>query len=33
VLESDRELPVGPGWETLRVRRYGTTVVTLAARR
>jgi 16S rRNA G966 N2-methylase RsmD len=33
VLESDRELPVGPQWETLRVRRYGSTVVTLAASR
>ncbi len=33
VLESDRELPVGQGWETLRVRRYGSTVVTLAASR
>ena len=33
VLESDRELPVPAGWEILRARRYGTTVITLAARR
>ena len=33
VLESDRELPVPEGWEILRARRYGTTVITLAARR
>ena len=33
VLESDRELPVPVGWEILRARRYGTTVITLAARR
>lgn len=31
VLESDREVPVPPPWEILRVRRYGTTVITLAA--
>lgn len=29
VLESDRELDVGPGWAILRSRRYGGTVVTL----
>lgn len=33
VLESDRELVIGEAWEILRVRRYGTTVVTLAASR
>lgn len=33
VLESDREVEVGDRWEILRARRYGTTVVTLAARR
>ena len=33
VLESDRELGVPGGWEILRARRYGTTVITLAARR
>ncbi|MDQ3385034.1 MAG: 16S rRNA (guanine(966)-N(2))-methyltransferase RsmD [Actinomycetota bacterium] len=33
VLESDRELAVPGGWEILRARRYGTTVITLAARR
>ena len=33
VLESDRELPVPDGWGILRARRYGTTVITLAARR
>ena len=33
VLESDREVPITNRWEILRVRRYGTTVVTLAARR
>ncbi len=33
VLESDRELAVPEGWEILRARRYGTTVITLAARR
>ena len=30
VLESDRELAVGDGWQVLRVKRYGDTVVTLA---
>ena len=30
VLESDRELDVGGGWEVVRVKRYGGTVVTLA---
>ena len=33
VLESDREVAVPPGWEIVRVRRYGTTVISLAARR
>ena len=33
VLESDRELPITDRWEILRVRRYGTTVVSVAARR
>ena len=33
VLESDRAVPVTAVWEILRVRRYGTTVITLAARR
>jgi len=32
VLESGAEVEVGPGWETLRSRRYGDTVVTLARR-
>jgi 16S rRNA (guanine966-N2)-methyltransferase len=32
VLESDRELDVGSGWEVVRVKRYGGTVVTLAHR-
>ena len=31
-LESGREIPVGPGWEPVRPRRYGDTVVTLARR-
>ena len=31
VLESDRELDVGPGWEVRKVKHYGGTVVTLAA--
>jgi len=31
VLESDRELDVGPAWEVRRTKRYGGTVVTLAA--
>ena len=30
VLESDREVDVGDGWEVVRVKRYGGTVVTLA---
>lgn len=30
VLESDRELDLGTGWEAIRVKRYGGTVVTLA---
>jgi len=33
VLESDREVAVPPGWEIVRARRYGTTVIILAARR
>ena len=31
VAESDREVGVGPGWRVVRSRRYGGTVVTLAA--
>ena len=30
VIESDREIELPAGWETHRVRRYGSTVVTLA---
>lgn len=30
VIESDREMELPAGWETHRVRRYGSTVVTLA---
>lgn len=30
VLESDRPIEVGEGWEVLKVKRYGGTVVTLA---
>lgn len=30
VLESGSEIDLGPGWEALRSRRYGDTVVTLA---
>lgn len=30
VLESDRELDVGPAWEVRKVKHYGGTVVTLA---
>ena len=33
VLESDRELDPGDGWGVLRQKQYGTTVVTIAARR
>jgi 16S rRNA (guanine966-N2)-methyltransferase len=33
VLESDREIDVGEGWHILRVKRYGTTVVTFVAQR
>lgn len=33
VLESDRMIEVGPGWEVLRSKRYGATVVALARRR
>jgi 16S rRNA (guanine966-N2)-methyltransferase len=33
VLESDRELALDHPWEIVRVRRYGTTVITLAASR
>jgi 16S rRNA (guanine966-N2)-methyltransferase len=33
VLESDRTIEVGPGWEVLRSKRYGATVVALARRR
>lgn len=32
-LESGREVVVGEGWETLKVRRHGDSVVTLARRR
>ncbi len=32
VVESDREVDPPGGWEVLRVRRYGSTVVTFAAR-
>jgi pantetheine-phosphate adenylyltransferase len=32
VLESGSDVDPGPGWETLRSRRYGDTVVTLARR-
>jgi 16S rRNA G966 N2-methylase RsmD len=31
VLESDRDLDLGPAWEVRKVKRYGGTVVTLAA--
>lgn len=31
VLESDRELDLGPAWEVRKVKHYGGTVVTLAA--
>jgi len=31
VIESDRELDLGEGWEVLRSKRYGTTVVTLTS--
>lgn len=30
VIESDREITLPPGWGTHRVRRYGSTVVTIA---
>jgi 16S rRNA (guanine966-N2)-methyltransferase len=33
VLESDREIDVGAGWSVVRVRRYGSTVVTISRRR
>ena len=33
VLESDREVAAGDGWEVLKIRRYGGTVVTLQQRR
>ena len=33
VAESDREIPLPPGWEVLRSRAYGGTVVTFARRR
>ncbi len=32
VLESDREVDPGPGWRVLRVKKYGTTVVTLTSK-
>jgi 16S rRNA (guanine966-N2)-methyltransferase len=31
-MESDREIPAAPGWEVLRSRRYGSTVVTIVGR-
>lgn len=31
VVESDREIDLGEGWEVLRTKRYGTTVVTLTS--
>ena len=31
VAESDRQIEAGPGWVTLRCRRYGTTVTTFLA--
>lgn len=31
VLESDREVDLGPGWDIRKVKHYGGTVVTLAA--
>lgn len=33
VLESDREIDPGPGWRVLRMKRYGSTVVTLTSPR
>ena len=33
VCESDRSVAVGPAWELLRTKRYGTTVVVLARHR
>jgi 16S rRNA (guanine966-N2)-methyltransferase len=33
VLESDRELELGEGWEAIRTRRYGGTVVSIIRRR
>lgn len=32
VIESDREVVPGPGWEVVRSKRYGTTLVTIARR-
>lgn len=32
VVESDREVAVGPPWDVIRVKRYGGTVVTFARR-
>ena len=32
VIESDRELAIGPDWEVLKAKRYGGTVVILARR-
>jgi 16S rRNA (guanine966-N2)-methyltransferase len=32
VAESDREVEAPPGWELVRTKRYGTTVVTILAR-
>ena len=33
VIESDRSIAVGEGWDVLREKRYGDTVVTIARRR
>lgn len=33
VLESDREIDPGPGWQVLRMKRYGSTVATLTSPR
>lgn len=32
VLESDREIEMTEGWQAIRAKRYGATVVTIAAR-
>jgi hypothetical protein len=33
VIESDREVSVGEGWQVVRTRRYGGTVVSIVRRR